>query len=121
MGDPLVGHVILIIEPEIDPFVFNLQAALEGRGAETLAVSQSARAFGRMREFRFSAGVLNYNHASDALHALINDLSDIPVLLYGGIGASVASTRKVPHLAFTHASVASIVSALGRLLPSTRH
>ena len=121
MGNPLTGHVILIVEPGIDQFVIELQAALECRGAETLAVREPARAFDRMREFRFSAGVLNYDHASDALHKLIDALSGMPVLLYGGEGASLASSRKMPHLAFADASVDSIVSALGRLLRPVQH
>ena len=80
--------------------MIKLQTALECRGAETLAVREPARAFDRMREFQFSAGVLNYDHASDALHKLIDDLSGMPVLLYGGERASLASSRKMPHLAF---------------------
>jgi hypothetical protein len=121
MGNPLTGHVILIVEPGIDQFVIKLQTALECRGAETLAVREAARALDRMREFRFSAGVLNYDHASDALHTLIDDLSGIPVLLYGGERAAVASSRKVPHLTFADARVESIVSALARLLGPMRH
>jgi hypothetical protein len=121
MGDPLAGHVILIVEPEIDQVVFNLQPALEGRGAETLAVREPARAIERTREFSFSADVLEYDHAPEALHTLISDLSDIPVLLYGGESASAASTRKVPHLAFTHANAGSVVSTPGRLLQPARH
>ena len=117
MGNSLTGHVLLIVEPGIDQFVIDLQAALEAKGAETLAVREPATAFDRMREFRFTAGVVNYDHATDALHTLIDRLSDIPVLLYGE-SAPIASTRKVPHLAFTRASVDSIVSALDRLLPA---
>jgi hypothetical protein len=121
MGTPLTGHVILIVEPGIDQFVIKLQTALESRGAETLAAREPAKASDRMREFRFSAGVLNYDHTSDALHALIDDLSGIPVLLYGGERACVASRRRAPHLAFADARVDSIVSALGRLLQPVRH
>jgi hypothetical protein len=96
MGDPLAGHAILIAEPGIDPFVFDLHSALQGRGAETLAVREPPKAIGRKREFCFSARVVDCSHPSDPLHTLISDLSDIPVLLYGGEGASVASTGKVP-------------------------
>jgi hypothetical protein len=121
MDDPLAGHVILIVEPGIDQFVIKLQTALESRGAETLAAREPARAFDRMREFRFSAGVLNYDHASDALRALIDGLSGIPIVLYGSERACVASSREVPHLAFADARVGSIVGALGRLLRPVRH
>jgi hypothetical protein len=121
MGDPLAGYAILIVEPEIDPFVFNLQAALEGRGAETLAVHEPARAIERTREFRAPAAVIDCGYASQAPPTLINDLCDVPILLYGSEGLTVASTRKVPHLAFTHASAASLVSALDRPLQSARY
>jgi hypothetical protein len=121
MGASLARHVILIVEPRIGQFALDLQVALEQRGAETLAVREPARAFERTKEFRFSASVLNYEHASDPLHTLIDALGSIPILLYGGEGASVASKRKVPHLAFTLASVDSIVSALDRLLQPARH
>jgi hypothetical protein len=113
--------VILIVEPGIDQFVIQLQTALERRGAETLAAREPARAIDRMRQFRFSAGILNYDHASASLHELIDELSGIPVLLYGKERACVASGRKVPHLAFAAARVDSIVSALGRLLEPARH
>jgi hypothetical protein len=123
MGDSnLAGRTILIVEPQIAQFVYNLQGALEQMGAETLIAREPADAFERMRSFSFSACVINYDHASDALHAFIGDLGRVPVLLYGGAGASVASTRVVRHLAFTHATVGSIVSDLCRLLsrPKTK-
>jgi hypothetical protein len=86
----------LIVEPEIDPSVFNLQAVLEGRGAETLAVRAPARAFARTREFGLPSAVVEYHRPPDALHRLIKDLSDIP-------------------------RVDTIVSALGRLPQPARH
>jgi len=116
MGSALTGHVILIVDPQVGRFVLDLQAALERRGAETLIVHEAARAFERTREFRFSAGVLNYDHASDALHTLIGDLSHLAILLYGDENAAAAATRKVPHLPFAQPDVASIVGALVRLL-----
>lgn len=122
MGDPnLVGHVILIVEPAIDQFVRDLQDALERRGAKTLVVREPGKAGERIGPFRFSACLINYDQASDALHALINDLGDTPILLYGGESASIASTRKVPHLTFTPARVDSIVIALDRLLQPAPH
>ena len=121
MGNPLTGHVILIVEPGIDQFVTRLQTALEHRGAETLAVREPAGALDRVREFRFSASVVNYDHESDALNTLIDDLGDTPILLYGHELACALWSRKVPHLAFSHASVDSIVTALAQLLPPVRH
>jgi hypothetical protein len=122
MSEPnLVGHSILVVEPEIDQFALNLQAALEARGAETLVARNPAKAFEGSRALRFSACLLNYDHASDGLHALINYLSDIPILLYGGERASTAASRMMPHLAFTDRTVDSIVDALGKLLQSARH
>jgi hypothetical protein len=121
MGEPhLAGHIILIVEPEIDQFACNLQGALERMGAETLIVRQPASALERMRSFRFSACLINYDQASDTLSALIGGLVDVPIVLYGGQCASAASTRMVPQLAFAHASVDSITTALGRLLQSAR-
>jgi hypothetical protein len=121
MGDPnLVGHVILIVEPEIDQFVYNLQGTLERTGAETLIIREPAKAVEGMRAFRFSACVMNYNYTSGALHAVIDYLNGVPILLYGGESAALASARMVPHLAFTHAKGDSIVTALGRLLQSAR-
>ena len=122
MGDAsLVGHVVLIVEPTIGQFVHNLQNALERIGAETLTVRQPGEAIERLGAFRFSTCLINYDHASGALHALIDDLGDIPMLLYGGASAAIASTRILPRPTFAHASVDSIVSALGRLLRSPRH
>jgi ActR/RegA family two-component response regulator len=121
MGDPLSGHVVLIYEPEVGEFAHRLQAALERRGAETLAVHNPAEAFQRMREFSFSVGVVNCDHSCDALDRLIDGLSGISVLLYGSEKASAAYRRKAPHLACTHARVESILSALDRLLCPARH
>jgi len=117
-GDPnLAGHTVLIVEPEVGQIrVFNLQSTLERAGAETLIVRQPVDAFEVMRSFRFSAGVINYDHASGALHELIADLGDVPTLLYGGAGACIASARAVPQLPFTRATVDSIREALARLL-----
>ena len=117
MGDPnLARHTGLIVEPRICQFVCNLQGALEQTGAETLIVREPADAIERMRSFRFSACVINYDHACDALHVLIGRLVGVPILLYGGAGASVASARVVPQLPFTRATVDSIMRALDRLL-----
>jgi ActR/RegA family two-component response regulator len=121
MGNPLTGDAILIVESRIDQFVTKLQAALEDRGAETLAVREPARALHRVREFCFSASVVNYDHASDALHTLIDNLGDMPLVLYGHDSASAVWSRKVPHLAFMRAHVDSIVTALDQLLPAVRH
>jgi hypothetical protein len=121
MGNPLTGHAIPIVEPGIDQFVTKLQVALEDRGAETLAVREPTRALDRVREFCFSASVVNYDHASDALHTLIDDLGDMPLVLYGHDSASALWSRSVPHLAFTRASVESIMIVLDRLLPAVRH
>ena len=119
MDDPnLVGHVILIVEPAIDQFVRNLQDALERRGAATLIAREPSKAVEHLGAFRFSTCLINYDHASR--HALIGDLADIPILLYGGESALIASNRTVPHLTCTRASVDSIMSALGRLLQPTR-
>ena len=120
MGNALTGHVILIVDPRVGRFVLDLQAALERRGAETLIVHEPVRAFERIREFRFSAGVLSYDHASDALCALIGDLSHLAILLYGDENAAAASARKVPHLPFAQPDVTSIVGALARLLEPAR-
>jgi hypothetical protein len=121
MGDSLTGHVILIADPRVGRFVQDLQGALELRGAETLTVQQPATAFDRMREFHFSAAVLSYDDASDALETLIYGLGDIPILLYGNEAASAASKRKVPHVAFVRSDVEAIASALGGLLRTNRH
>jgi hypothetical protein len=89
--------VVRVVKPEIDAFGANLQAALEGRAAETLAVREAGKAFGRMREFRSSADVLNCDQAPGALHTLINNLSDIPIPLHAGESTPAASTRIGPN------------------------
>jgi ActR/RegA family two-component response regulator len=111
----LVGYVVLIVEPDIGLFVSTLQAALEKSGSETLAVQSAVEAFERLKAFRFSVCVLNYD-ASAAIDALIGSLSDIPVLLYGNESAAASAARTVPHLTFAHATVCSIMRALGRML-----
>jgi hypothetical protein len=121
MGDPLTGHAILIVEPGIDQFVTKLQAALEHRGAETLAVREPARPLDRVREFCLSAFVVTYDHAFDALHTPIDNLGDMPLVLYGHDSASALWSRSVPRLVFTRASVESIMIALDRLPPAVRH
>jgi hypothetical protein len=58
-------------------------------------VRETGKAFGRMREFRFSADVLNCDQAYGTLHTLINNSSDILFLLHGGVSAD----HKCPGLA----------------------
>ena len=70
-----------------------------------------------LRAFRFSSYLIDYDHASDALHALINDLADIPILLYGGEERFDCIESDCPALDL-HAHFGS--SALGRLLQPTR-
>jgi len=111
----LAGHVILVVEPAVNRFAGALQDALERRGAETLFVRGPGEARERLGAFRFSTCLIDYDHACDALHALIDDLGDMPMLLYGGASASIGAMRIVPRPAFARASVDSIVSALGRL------
>ena len=72
-----------------------------------------------MREFRFSAGVLSYDHASDALFTLIGDLSHLAILLYGDENAAAAATRRY-RICPSPPDVASIVGALARLLGPAR-
>ena len=117
----LVEHVILVVEPAIDQFVRNLQDALQRRGAVTPIVREASKAVEHIGAFRFSTCSIDCDHAADALHALIDDLGDIPILLYGGESASIASNRTVRHLTCTNARVDSILSASGRLSQPPRH
>jgi DNA-binding response OmpR family regulator len=60
----LKGHTVLIVEEQ--PLVaLDLQMALEQAGAEVVIARNAAEAVGRVREFEFTAGVLDWRPQSD--------------------------------------------------------
>lgn len=75
----LHGHSILIVEPEVGPFVTALQAAIDNAGAETLVARDVATALQRCEQFRFSAALVNAEHRS-VLEGLTE--RNVPALLY---------------------------------------
>jgi len=73
----LEGHIILIVESAIGPFVLELQRALADAGAETLVARDAAMALDHNRRFAFSLAAIS------AEHGAIKEALDLPVLLYG--------------------------------------
>ena len=74
----LTGHAILIVENEISWFVDKLQNAIDATGAQSMVIRGPERSvIDRIRRWKFSAAVLNIEHAPD-----VGDL-DIPLLVYG--------------------------------------
>jgi hypothetical protein len=75
----LQGHSILIVEPEVGPFIARLQAAVDDLGAETLVVRDPTAALERCERFSFSAALVNTDH-----RPLLDELTarNIPALLY---------------------------------------
>jgi hypothetical protein len=70
--EKLRGHVILIVETEIGPFIRNLQAALEAAGAEALVARDAAVALRRAQQF--AGGQLPPPHTrSYSGHKLVQD------------------------------------------------
>jgi hypothetical protein len=72
----LRGHSILIVESEGEPFVGQLQAAVEGTGAESLVAPDPATALEQCEHFDFTAALIN------AEHKALCDQLDIAMLLY---------------------------------------
>ena len=76
-GD-LTGHAILIVENEISWFVDKLQSAIDATGAQSMVIRGPERSvIDRIRHWKFSAAVINIEHAPD-----VGDLG-IPLLVYG--------------------------------------
>jgi hypothetical protein len=75
MGE-LHGHVILIVETEIDRFVLELQHMIEHAGATTMVARNPRMAKLRSAQMNFSGVVVNAQH-----HELTHVLG-LPVLLY---------------------------------------
>ena len=60
----LDGHTILVVEEQ--PLIaLDLQRALEGAGAEVVVARNAAEALGRMGQFEFTAGVIDWRPQSD--------------------------------------------------------
>jgi hypothetical protein len=72
----LRGHPILIVESDAGPFIAQLQAAVEGAGAECLVARDPPTALERCERFDFSAALVNAEFKS------LSDQLDIAVLLY---------------------------------------
>jgi DNA-binding response OmpR family regulator len=60
----LAGQRILVVEEQ--PLIaLDLQRALEGAGAEVVVARNAAEALGRMGQFDFTAGVIDWRPASE--------------------------------------------------------
>ena len=60
----LAGQTILVVEEQ--PLIaLDLQRALEGAGAEVVVAHNAAEALGRMGQFDFTAGVIDWRPASE--------------------------------------------------------
>ena len=94
----LRGHSILIVEGEVGPFCIRLQAAIDQTGAESVIALDIARALVRIKQFRFSAAVVNGEHRKLAVRL------GVPLLFYGSAGDVVPARAD------------KIVSALKHLL-----
>ncbi len=58
----LDGHTVLVVEEQ--PLIaLDLQRALEGAGAEVVVARNAAEALGRMGQFDFTAGVIDWRPA----------------------------------------------------------
>lgn len=74
----LTGHAILIVESEIALFVEALQRAIDATGAESIVIRRpEASITARMRRLKFTAAVVNIEHAP-----AVDDLG-IPAVIYG--------------------------------------
>jgi len=73
---PLHGYVILIVEPDVTPFVSELQDAIERDRGESIAVRDTAAALACCAKFQFSAALVNTDR-----HDMVGKLM-MPVVLY---------------------------------------
>ncbi|MBX9587703.1 MAG: hypothetical protein K2X43_00270 [Hyphomonadaceae bacterium] len=78
---PLQGHNILIVDPDIDGFVNDLQRLLGDAGADTLVTRDLPTARRRSETFEFTAVVARSDLSE------IKDHVTLPTLLYGTRGA----------------------------------
>ena len=115
----LCGHVILVVEGEAGPFPLELQAAFEGVGAETLLARDPAQARDQASRFDFSAAAIYCNDAFDPaeIRQLLDELGNMPVLLYGTAPPSYVSGKAfVPTSNPGHPE--AIVKGVARMLSS---
>ena len=73
----LGGHSILIVDSAVNRFVGDLQGAIENAGAESLVVRSPEAAMERIKQFTFSAAVIN------AAYGSLADQLEVPCLVYG--------------------------------------
>jgi len=74
----LTGHGILIVESEIARFVDALQRGIDATGAESVVIRRpEASVTARMRRLKFTAAVVNIEHAPAVV-----DLG-VPAVVYG--------------------------------------
>jgi hypothetical protein len=59
----LRGHTILIVEPEVDRFILQVQQMLQRSGAVTMVARNPATAIARTEQIDFSGAVVNHQHA----------------------------------------------------------
>jgi hypothetical protein len=118
----LVGQVILIVEDERGPFVYQLQAALERMGAETMLAHTPARARDHASRFDFSLAAIYADGVirSVEFRRLLRELGSMPVLLYGAEPPPYRWFRDARFLVTSKPShTGVIVEAVTRLLPSS--
>jgi hypothetical protein len=72
----LSGHVILIVETSVAPFIARLQSAIERAGAVTMVVHDPGAALEQVKQLKFSAAAVNTEHR------VVAEELGIPYVLY---------------------------------------
>jgi len=115
MTRKLDSQSILLVYGEFDLFVVQLQAALDGEGAESVIARTPADAVTQLKRFDFDAVLINYTPGFDAEHhALLRALGGVPTLLICTASLPVTFLTALPVLVKPVAAHAVVV-ALARL------
>jgi CheY-like chemotaxis protein len=117
----LQGQKILIVEEQA-LVALDLQMALERAGAEVAVTRTTAEALGRISEFEFTAGIIDWRPQSDTHRVVARALKqrNVPFLFYATNPPEDVTTVRGAPILLKPSSPENIVQALALLTGARR-